>query len=219
MYTQKESGFDVSIKEEIITVPMTEIQRSLIEKLRMDRVAKNPSGDVILADTNVKLQSKVHQICSGSVKNEAGAVHLLSCMKAGAIKTRFEGKKIAIYYKFKGELTQLTNTFPNWTADPEIFQQNSDVVFLGQFISSREGIRLDAADAIIFFNIDFSFLSYEQAKNRIISKERTKEAILYWVFTSGGIEEKIYKVVKNKQDYTNYFFKKDYGIKGTGKKN
>lgn len=45
------------------------------------------------------------------------------------------------------------------------------------------------------------------------SKERSKEALLYWIFAKGGIEEKIYQRVINKQDYTLSYFRKDYGIK------
>jgi hypothetical protein len=35
---------------------------------------------------------------------------------------------------------------------------------------------------------------------------------VYWIFTEGGIEEKIYKVVKSKKKYTNNIFKKDYEL-------
>ena len=107
----------------------------------------------------------------------------------------------------------MKKVFNNWTDNPEKFQQSNDLIFIGQFISAREGIRLDTADAIIFYNIDFAYLSYEQAKNRIMSKERTKQAFLYWIFSEGGIENKIYKMVTQKKNYTNYYFKKDYGIR------
>jgi hypothetical protein len=32
---------------------------------------------------------------------------------------------------------------------------------------------------------------------------------VYWLFSVGGIEEEIYKAVKNKKDYTLNIFKKD----------
>jgi hypothetical protein len=96
----------------------------------------------------------------------------------------------------------LKMAFPDYTDNAFDFQNGKGNVFLGQFVSAREGIRLDNADAIIFFNIDFSFLSYEQARNRIVSFEREKEAVLYWLFSDIGIEPKIYKAVNNKKDYT-----------------
>jgi hypothetical protein len=209
-FTQKEAGFNFSIEEKILTVNLNEKQRKAIEILRRDYVLRTRDGNVILADTAVKLQSKIHQICSGSIKDENGNIHLISDEKAVFLKQYFKGKKIAIFYKFIGEFNVLKQVFEDeWTAIPEEFQA-SDKTFLGQFVSSREGIRLDSADAIVFYNIDFSYLSYVQAKDRIISKERKTKAILYWMFSNGGIEQKIYKCVKNKSDYTTHYFKRDY---------
>jgi len=127
------------------------------------------------------------------------------------IRDHFKGQKIAVFYKFRAEFDILTKILPNCTTNPEEFQHSKDKTYLGQFISSREGIRLDTADAILFYGIDFSYLSYEQSKNRIISKERTKEAVLYWIFCKGGIEEKILKTVRGKQNYTSSYFNRDFG--------
>jgi hypothetical protein len=33
---------------------------------------------------------------------------------------------------------------------------------------------------------------------------------IYWIFSKGGIEEKIYKVVQEKKDFTLDYFKKDF---------
>lgn len=99
------------------------------------------------------------------------------------------------------------------TEDPEEFNGRNDKVFVSQIISGREGVNLSTADALVFYNIDFSALSYWQARARMQSKERVKEAIVYWVFSEGGIEEKIYKQVIEKKDYTLAHFLKDYQIK------
>lgn len=209
--TQGDSGFEQIITEKIIWCEMSELQQLMIDKLIKDRVLTGQSGAVILADTAVKMQSKTHQLCSGTVKDEVGIGHIINNDKALRIKEVFIGQKIAIFYKFQAELEMLKEVFKDWTDSPEVFQKENRT-FLGQFQSAREGIRLDQADAIVFLNIDFSFLSYEQARNRIVSAERTKEAVLYWVFSRGGIEEKIHKVVCKKKDYTNYYFKKDYHV-------
>jgi hypothetical protein len=208
--TQADSGFKVILEEKTLHCEMNETQKYLIQKLKKDRIVSGPDGAIVLADTAVKLQSKIHQICSGSVKDEEGNAHVISHIKAEFIKQYFDGKKIAVFYKFIGERTILINTFNNWTESPEEFQLSADKIFIGQFQSSREGIRLDRAEAIVFMNIDFSYLSYEQSKNRILSKERDHKATLYWIFSIGGIEEKIYPVVQNKKDYTLYHFKKDF---------
>ena len=83
-------------------------------------------------------------------------------------------------------------------------------MFASQIVSGREGINLSSADALVFLNIDFSAVSYWQSRARIQTKDRTKDAHIYWIFAKGGIEEKIYKAVMNKKDYTLEHFKKDY---------
>ncbi len=211
-YTQQQAGFDVTIQEEVLTVPMPKIM-GYIDRLRKDLVLtdKKSGEPVVIADTAVKLMGKIQQLCGGTVLGENGKMYLIDHSKANFIKSHFIGKKIAIFYKFKAEFELLKAVFPTWTNSPDEFQTSTDKVYLGQFVSSREGVRLDTADALIFYNIDFSFLSYEQARNRIISKERTTPAVLYWMFAENGIESKIYEAVKNKQDYTTSYFQKDYG--------
>lgn len=211
--TQQEAGFDVSIREEFIHCQLSKSQQFLIKKIQEDHMYEGKTGEVVIADTAVKMQQKFHQICSGTLKLDSGKRVVLSDNKGQAIKEELGDKNIAIFYKFIAELEMLKATFPNWTTDPEEFQNSKDLVYLGQFVSSREGVRLDTADAIVFLNIDFSYLSYAQARERIVSKERIEEAVLYWVFSYGGIEEKIYSTVMKKKNYTSYHFKRDYGFK------
>jgi len=78
-----------------------------------------------------------------------------------------------------------------------------------QIVSGREGISLSKADYLVFLNIDFSAVSYFQARDRLTTMQR-KENTIFWVFSKGGIEEKIYKAVQNKKDYTNDTFKRDF---------
>ena len=62
----------------------------------------------------------------------------------------------------------------------------------------------------LMFNIDFSAVSYWQARARIQVKDRIKPAIVYWIFAKGGIEAEIYECVQKKQDYTLNHFRKNY---------
>jgi archaellin len=101
----------------------------------------------------------------------------------------------------------------NLTQSPEEFNKRSDLIFYSQIQSGREGVNLSTADAIIMLNIDFSSVSYQQARARMQSKDRVKPALLYWIFAENGIEKKIYDTVINKQDYTLSYFKKDFQIK------
>lgn len=216
-FTQKQAGFTQEVEEKILRCEMLPTTMEMIRRLNIDQII-NYNGVEILADTAVKLMSKVHQLSSGTVIDEQGNGYIVDDSKALFIKDYFQGQRIAIFYKFKQEFEMLKSIFKDFTISPESFQIDGGT-YLGQFQSSREGIRLDNADALIFFNIDFSFLSYQQSKNRIISKERDRETPLYFVFSVGGIEEKIFKVVKKKEDYTTFHYKKDYGSRTTIKIN
>jgi hypothetical protein len=76
-----------------------------------------------------------------------------------------------------------------------------------QIVSGREGISLKNADVLVYYNIDFSALSYWQSRDRLTTMER-KTNDIYWIFSDKGIELQIYKQVIAKKDYTlNHFIK------------
>jgi hypothetical protein len=138
---------------------------------------------------------------------------VLDTSKAEFIKEHFKGKKLAMMYIFKEELNLLTQVFgpENVTNDLDEFN-STDKHFVGQVVSSREGISLKAADYLVMYNIQHSAVSYFQAKDRLTTMDRLSNDV-FWIFATGGIEEKIYKVVKSKKKYTTNIFKKDYDRK------
>lgn len=214
-FSQEDAGFVQDVKELVIKVKMKDVTYNLADKMRKKRVHIGQNGEEILADTNVKLMGKLHQIYSGSVMPEKvnTAIHF-DDSKCQYIKEHFAGKKIAIFYKFKAEELMLINSFgSSITTSPDEFNNSTDKVFISQIMSGREGINLSTADCLILINIDFSSLSYQQVRARSQSKERTKECLLYWIFSEGGIEEKIYKTVVDKKDYTLRYFKRDFKLK------
>jgi len=78
-----------------------------------------------------------------------------------------------------------------------------------QIVSGREGISLREADALVYYNIDFSATSYWQSRDRMTTLDRRDNKV-YWVFSVGGIEYKIYQAVVKKKDYTVYHFRNDF---------
>jgi len=209
-FTQEEAGFESFVEEEIIKVPMSDKVAWAVKTLKRDKIFTTKGGGVVLGDTAVKEMGKVHQLCSGTVKTEDGDIIVFDYSKAKFIKEKFEGKRIAVFYKYIAEMAQLRAVFnPNVFTDPMEFNNSEGpAVFIAQFQSGREGTDLSTADCIVMYNIDFSALSYWQARARLQTKDRVKSAMVYWVFTEGGIEEQIYKVVQNKKDFTTQHYKK-----------
>lgn len=211
-FTQKEAGFTTNVKEEIITVEMKPITYAIIKKLHKDLVVTSSVSDnVIMADTGVKLQQKTHQLFSGTVKYEDGSIQIIDNTKALFIADKFKDNKIAIFYKFVAELEMLKTVLgEKITTDLDEFN-NSDKCFAGQFVSSREGISLSKADFLVAINIDFSAVTYWQFRDRLTTKDR-KENKLYFIFSKNGIEEKIYKRVIDKKDFTLSNFRSEFNI-------
>lgn len=218
-FTQSQAGFTTTVNEMVLECEMKPITYAIVDKLKRDLVVYSKStGNTIIADTGVKLQQKIHQLFSGTIKYEDGSTQIIDTSKADFIKQKFTGHKIAIFYNFVAELDMLKSVFGSKiTTDLEEFNLSDKWIAL-QIVSGREGISLASAEYLVFMNIQFSAVSYFQAKDRLTTMNR-KENTIFWIFAKNGIEEKIYKAVTDKKDYTLSLFKKDYGTANTIKNN
>lgn len=211
-YTQEEAGFECPVEDKILRLPMPDKVKWAVTTLRKNKIFKTAAGLVILGDTAVKEMQKVHQLCSGTVKPEEGNAIIFDYSKAEAVRDKFDGQKIAIFYKYVAEYAQLCVVYGKriYTDPMEFNRAGRDAVFVSQIQSGREGINVSTADCIVMYNIDFSAVSYWQARARLQVKERTEPAYVWWIFTDGGIEEKIYNVVQGKKDFTISHYKKAF---------
>lgn len=206
-YTQKEAGFKVETIEKVLKVKMSDLTYSMVKQLKKNLVIEG-KDEVVLADTGVKLMSKLHQLYSGTVKFESGKATVIDFSKAEFIRSQFKDMKIGIFYKFKAEYDALKEVYgDDLTDDLKEFKTTDKNIAL-QVVSGREGISLKEADCLVNYNIDFSALSYWQSRDRMTTKDSIQNDV-YWIFSEGGIEEKIYRAVTKKKDYTLKHFQKD----------
>ena len=210
-YTQQQAGFNTTVNENILYCEMKPYTYQAAKQLKKDLVIQG-TNEVILADTGVKLMQKLHQIWSGTVKFESGNSMVLDYTKAEYIYRHFENKKIGIFYKFKEELNALKKIFcDNLTTDLEEFKETEKSIAL-QIVAGREGISLSEAEYLVYYNIDFSAVSYWQSRDRLTNMQRLDNEV-FWIFAKGGIEDKIYKSVMNKKNYTLSNFKRDHNVR------
>ena len=207
-YSQKQAGFEVDTREHILRVTLEDKTYALAKRLSKDLVVEG-KDEVILADTAVKLMMKLHQIYSGTVKFESGNSMVIDMTKANFIKERFKGKKIGIFYKFTAELKAIKEAYGDGITTELSEFENTDKSIALQIVSGREGISLRQADALVYYNIDFSATSYWQSRDRMTTRDRL-ESDVYWIFSERGIEDDIYKAVSKKKTYTVNYFKKDF---------
>ena len=217
-FTQEQSGFTTQVIEHIIPVEMQPVTYNVISRLKRDLVVTSADGRTILADTSVKLQQKIHQLGSGTIKFEDGTAKIIDYSKANVIKEKFSDYKIGIFYKYKEELTMLKEVFGDkLTTELDEFNQ-TDKWIAYQYLSGREGINLSKADYLVMFSIDFSATTYFQARDRMTTKDRLKNEI-FWLLSTKTLDTKIYKAVMNKKSYTNTLFKKDVRTSTTKENN
>lgn len=203
-FSQQDAGFASEVKETVLFCDMKPQTYELINRLKRDLVI-NGNREVILADTPVKMLTKIHQLCSGTIKFESGYSIILDYSKARFIQERFEGIKIGIFYKFKEELNLLKVVFgDNLTTDIDEFNATDKNIAL-QIISGREGISLKEAKYLVYYNIDFSATSYWQSRDRLTTIDRQSNEVFY-IFANKGIERQIYKAVQQKKNFTTKYY-------------
>jgi len=103
-YTQKEAGFKSEINEHVLKVKMSELTYRFVKEMREHSVIEGKkTNDDILGDTGVKKMTKIHKLCSGTVKLESGKGMVTDLSKAKFIHAKFKNQKIGIFYKLKDE--------------------------------------------------------------------------------------------------------------------
>ena len=209
-FTQEEAGFESKVNIQILNCEMLPTTTNIAKRLQDDKVIQG-KGHVVLADSAVKLQNKLHQIFSGTVKFECGESMTLDFTKATFIRNHFHDKKIAIFYYFKEEYKMIKEVFGDEITDSlDEFNSTDKSIALQQY-SGAEGISLAKAESLIFLNFGFSGSKFIQALDRLTTMTR-KENNIYFLFAKGGIESKVYKAVSQKKTYTLNQFKKDYEL-------
>jgi hypothetical protein len=207
--TRAEAEFDITDpNEKIEYVSLLNATSNIIRKIFEFGIIKGKYAN-LTCDTPLRKMQKVHQLCSGTVLLDNGEFHIMDYSKAEYIKKTIN-LPAGIFYKYRAEYEVLKEYFPDHTTVPCEFDEGKSDLIILQIISGREGVKLKRANELIFYNIDFSATSYFQAKDRLIDKTRKKPAKVRWIFSRGGIEDRIYKVVKNKTNFTTSHFKRTF---------
>lgn len=218
--SQQDAGFKNIVQEKFIIVETPPALTALADYVLKDDKYRAKAGWELDCETPVSKQQKLHQIFSGTVKayiptdddseeKQFRYVTLSDFKIHPILELVRRGMKLAVFYNYVGE-GMLLKKHLNWTNDPMEFNESTDKVYVGQFVSSREGVNVSTADALLMFNVPFSSTSYHQVLERLNVRDRKKESIVYWLFGKDGIESKIYQTVKEKKTYTAAHFKRDY---------
>jgi len=215
-YSREDAGFEESadLEEHEEFVAMNEQTNNFLYWLENDGYISDLQGHYLKPkDKNGRL-TKAVQIASGTVKTDSGESLTIDNSKALRIKQIAGNKKIIIFYSYKQELSMLKEVFPNYTLSADEFQEGKYSVMLAQIISQREGVDMSAADLLFFLTVPFSSVSMQQGIARILNKNRTKKAVVYWMLNKPtpyikSIGDIALRCVRNKQKFTATYFEKN----------
>lgn len=91
----------------------------------------------------------------------------------------------------------------------DVFNEHDDCVLFVQYQAGAMGLNLQKANKIVYFTPPLGSEIFEQSKKRIHRVGQGKPCFYYYLTCKGSIEEKIYKTLAMRKDYTDKLFEED----------
>jgi SNF2 family DNA or RNA helicase len=127
--------------------------------------------------------------------------------------------RLIIFYNFNDELVALQNLAKDLHRSVSVVNGNDknlsayeniyNSVTLIQYQSGAMGLNLQKANKIVYFTPPLSSELYEQSKKRIHRIGQNKPCFYYRLICKNSIEERIYKTLEERHDYTEKLFEKE----------
>lgn len=124
--------------------------------------------------------------------------------------------RLIVFYNFDAELETLRNIAKKYgrpvsvvnghEKDLTAYENRPDSVTLIQYQAGAMGLNLQKANKIVYFTPPLSSELFEQSKKRIHRIGQGKPCFYYQLTCRGSVEEKIYKTLEMRKDYTEYLF-------------
>ena len=187
-------------------------------KFKKDRVvtvgleANNYVQDVyeLIGDTTLTAMLYERQLCGAYSK-----------AKLDAFEDLLESTtdRVIVFYNFNLELDQLTelceelnrpvSVVNGHDKDLTAYENSSDSVTLIQYQAGAMGLNLQLSQRIVYYTPPLSSELYEQSKKRIHRIGQAGTCYYYNLIVKGSIEERIYKTLAMRRDYTNALFESE----------
>lgn len=198
--------------EDVITLPETiqyDIKIPLIKQynqFKKDRIIEI-EGNELIGDTSLTTMLYLRQLAGMYNHNKYDKItELLESTE----------DRIIIFYNFKYECEKLkaictklnkpVSIVSGETRDLNNYDSLENTVILIQYQAGSMGLNLQKANKIIYFSLPLSSELFEQSKKRTHRLGQKRTCIYYYLITEKSIEEKIYKVLGERRDYTEKLF-------------
>lgn len=125
--------------------------------------------------------------------------------------------RLIVFYNFNDELRELMkiirmddnrpfSVINGGRKDLNNYQNYNNSVTFIQYQAGAMGLNLQEANKIVYFTPPLSSELFEQSKKRIHRIGQQKTCFYYYLTCKGSIEEKIYKTLEMRKDYTEALF-------------
>ena len=176
-------------------------------KFKKDRII-NIDGIDFVGDTTLTKMLYERQLCG-----------LVSKEKLEAFRDIVESTddRLIVFYNFTSELQQLVKicegrrkSYVNGSIkDLTAYEQHNDSITFIQYQAGAMGLNLQKANKIIYFTPPLSSELFEQSKKRIHRIGQDQPCFYYYLICKGSIEERIYKTLSLRRDYTDKLFEEE----------
>jgi len=192
--TRKEIGFKHEAQDIKHFIRLDKSSQELSDTISKDRVAE-VQGYEVLAETVGSMLQKVYQIEGGTLKIEVGmknettkeyvSVSLGNTEKIDYIKDKWgDTDGMVIMYNYKQEEILLRQHFQN--------------ALIRQADRFAEGVSFKHKEHLIIYSMSWRTSKHIQRKNRQADMERETPINVHFLLVDGGISEKIYDAVVEK---------------------
>ena len=199
---------------------MNKEQDKMIHKLQKHGIVEK--GDIeILADTPVKMLSKLHQIAGGFavkgedeiiknpkwIKGKKKRMKKLGIEKHKAIPTTYYLKKVPpkVDYILKNFDPETTIILSHYKHEQEYLK--GLFPHTGSVTKMSTGVDLSHFKTMIIYSMAFSSANYEQVKGRLMNVKRDTPINVHYLIS--GIDRYVLKAVKDKENFTSRWYEKN----------
>lgn len=175
------------------------------------RYLQMSDGVELIGDTSLTTRLYARMLC-GIYNKE----------KMAAVKDLIESTedRLIIFYNFTAEMEALKEMCQNMlrpvsvvngkVKDLRAYEVDSDSVTLIQYQAGAYGLNLQKCCRVIYFTLPESSELFEQSRKRIHRIGQSNKCFYYIPICQGSVEERIMMTLKERKDYTDALFKKDF---------
>lgn len=192
--------YQIFKKDRILKIPYSQIEPGHKDGTYLELV-----GDTVL--TKLLYQ---RQLCGQYNSDKLGAFRDL---------VESTNERLIVFYNFNAELYKLWDIAEelgrpisavngNERSLREYETQDNSITFI-QYQAGAYGLNLQKARRIIYFTPPLSSEIYEQSRKRVHRIGQSKTCFYYHLTCKGSVEERIYKTLAMRKDYTDELFKEE----------